>query len=126
MLGKLLKSTQNDNITELAKKVIREITGNKKSINVQSILEVVSRRFNLSISQLLSKCRERNLVIPRQIAIHLSRKLTNLSLSEIGGYIGGRDHSTVIHADNKISEILQKDKNLQLTIQKLEEDLRGL
>ncbi|MFO0793318.1 MAG: chromosomal replication initiator protein DnaA [Candidatus Brocadiaceae bacterium] len=126
MLGKLLKSTQNDNITELAKKVVREIIGNKKSINVQSIIEVVSRRFNLSISQLLSKCRERNLVIPRQIAIHLSRKLTNLSLSEIGGYIGGRDHSTVIHADNKISEILQKDKNLQLTIQKLEDDLRGL
>lgn len=126
MLGKLLKSTQNVNIDTLSRRVVREITGNKKSISVQSILEVVSRRFNLSISQLLSKCRERNLVIPRQVAIYLSRKLTNLSLSEIGGYIGGRDHSTIIHADNKISEILQKDKNLQLTVQKLEDDLRGL
>ena len=126
MLGKLLKSIQNGNIINLTRKVVKEITGNKKSINVQSILEVVSRRFNLSISQLLSKCRERNLVIPRQIAIHLSRKLTNLSLSEIGGYIGGRDHSTVIHADNKISKILQKNKNLQLTIQKLEDELHEL
>ena len=108
------------------KKVIKEITDNNKSISIESILAIVSRRFNVTISQLLSKRRQRNLVVPRQIAIYLSRKLTNISLSEIGGYIGGRDHSTIIHADNKISKILQKDKNLQLTIQKLEEDLRRL
>ena len=94
------------------KKVLREVTGNKKSVTIEAVLHAVSDRFNVSISQIQSKSRTRSLALPRQIAMYLSRKLTNMSLTEIGGFLGGRDHSTVIHSDEKVTRLLKKDKNL--------------
>lgn len=106
-----------------AKKVIENNPSNKRIISVESILKTVSRRFDVSVSQLLSKCRSREVVLPRQIAMYLSKRLTNMSLSEIGGYIGGRDHATVIHANRKISKLVKRNKNILLTIKKLENEL---
>ncbi len=123
-LSKEAKMTKNAIALDFVKKVVREISGNKKSVTIEAVLEAVSNRFNISISQLQSKCRTRSLVLPRQIAMYLSRKLTNMSLMEIGGYIGGRDHSTVIHADEKIAEMSKKDKNLLFILQKLESELQ--
>ncbi len=123
-LSKEAKMTKNAIVLDLVKKVVREISGNKKPVSIEAVLEVVSNRFNVSVSQLQSKCRTKSLALPRQIAMHLSRKLTNMSLMEIGGYIGGRDHSTVIHADEKITKISKKDKNLLLILQKLESELQ--
>ena len=123
-LGKELKVTRNAVTLDFIKKVIREITGNKKSVSIEAILHAVSDRFNVSISQLQSKSRTRSLTLPRQITMYLSRKLTNMSLTEIGGFLGGRDHSTVIHADEKIIELLKKDKNLLFVLQKIESELQ--
>ena len=123
-LGKELKVTRNTITLDFIKKVIREVTGIKKSVNIEAVLHAVSERFNVSISQLQSKSRTRSLILPRQIAMHLSRKLTNMSLTEIGGFIGGRDHSTVIHADGKITKLLKKDKNLLFVLQKIEGELQ--
>ncbi len=123
-LGKELKVTRNAVTLDFIKKVIREITGNKKSVSIEAILYAVSDRFNVSISQLQSKSRTRSLTLPRQITMYLSRKLTNMSLTEIGGFLGGRDHSTVIHADEKIIELLKKDKNLLFVLQKIESELQ--
>ncbi len=123
-LGKELKVTRNAITLDFIKKVIREITGNKKSVSIEAILYAVSDRFNVSISQLQSKSRTRSLTLPRQITMYLSRKLTNMSLTEIGGFLGGRDHSTVIHADEKIIELLKKDKNLLFVLQKIESELQ--
>jgi len=123
-LGKELKVTRNAITLDFIKKVIREITGNKKSVSIEAILHAVSDRFNVSISQLQSKSRTRSLTLPRQITMYLSRKLTNMSLTEIGGFLGGRDHSTVIHADEKIIELLKKDKNLLFVLQKIESELQ--
>ncbi|HHT9113205.1 MAG: chromosomal replication initiator protein DnaA [Planctomycetes bacterium] len=123
-LGKELKVTRNAITLDFIKKVIREITGNKKSVSIEAILHAVSDRFNVSISQLQSKSRTRSLTLPRQITMYLSRKLTNMSLTEIGGFLGGRDHSTVIHADEKIMELLKKDKNLLFVLQKIESELQ--
>lgn len=122
-LSKEAKITKNCITLDMVKKISREISGNKKMVSIEAVLKAISQRFNVSISQLQSKCRARNLALPRQIAMHLSRKLTNMSLVEIGGYIGGRDHSTVIHADEKITKILKKDKNLLFILQKLEGEL---
>ncbi|KKP92358.1 MAG: Chromosomal replication initiator protein DnaA, partial [Parcubacteria group bacterium GW2011_GWA2_36_10] len=97
-LGKELKVTRNTMTLDFIKKVLHEITGNKQSVAIEAILRAVSDRFNVSISQLQSKSRSRSLTLPRQIAMYLSRKLTNMSLTEVGGFLGGRDHSTVIHA----------------------------
>ncbi len=123
-LSREAKMTKNSIVLDLVKKVVREVSGNKKSVSIEAVLEAVSNRFNVSVSQLQSKCRTRSLALPRQIAMYLSRKLTNMSLMEIGGYIGGRDHSTVIHADEKITKISKKDKNLLLILQKLESELQ--
>lgn len=108
---------------EIIKKVIKELSGRKKTVSIEAILAAVSERFNISVSQLQSKSRTRSLILPRQIAMHISRKLTNMSLVEIGGYVGGRDHSTVIHADEKINKLSKKDKNLLFIIQRLESEL---
>ena len=123
-LGKELKVTRNAITLDFIKKVIREITGNKKSVSIEAILHAVSNRFNVSISQLQSKSRTRSLALPRQITMYLSRKITNMSLTEIGGFLGGRDHSTVIHADEKITKLLKKDKNLLFVLQKIESELQ--
>lgn len=118
------KITKNSITIELIKKVVRELSGNRKHINIEAVIKAVSKRFNISVSQLQSKRKTRSLALPRQIAMHISRKLTNMSLMEIGGYIGGRDHSTVIYADEKITKMSMKDKNLQLILQKLESELQ--
>lgn len=118
------KITKNSITCDLIKKVVRELSGNRKHINIEAVIEAVSKRFNISVSQLQSKRKTRSLALPRQIAMHISRKLTNMSLMEIGGYIGGRDHSTVIYADEKITKMSMKDKNLQLILQKLESELQ--
>jgi chromosomal replication initiator protein len=123
-LGKELKVTRNTITLDFIKKVLREVTGIKKSVSIEAILHAVSDRFSVSISQLQSKSRTRSLALPRQIAMHLSRKLTNMSLTEIGGFIGGRDHSTVIHADEKITKLQKKDKNLLFVLQKIESELQ--
>ncbi|MCF6154038.1 MAG: chromosomal replication initiator protein DnaA [Candidatus Brocadia sp.] len=118
------KITKNSITLDLAKKVIQYLSGNKKTISIEAIIEAVSKRFHVTVSQLQSKRRTRSLALPRQIVMYLSRKLTNMSLVEVGGYIGGRDHSTVIHADEKIKQMLKKDKNLLFVLQKLENELQ--
>ena len=123
-LSKETKISKNGITLEFVKKVVRGLFENKKIVSIEAVLKSVSNSFNVSISQLLSKSRTRSLTLPRQMAMYLSRKVTNLSLEEIGGYIGGRDHSTVIHADEKISRMLKTDKNLFFILKKLECELQ--
>jgi len=122
-LNKELRLTKSNATLSLIKRIVQELSCSKKLVNIEAILEAVSKRYNVSVSQILSKQRLRSITLPRQVAMYLSRKLTGMSLSEIGGYIGGRDHSTVIHADEKISTLAKKDKNLLFSLQKLESDL---
>jgi len=122
-LSNAAKPTKNTISSDLVRKVIHEILGSRKSVSIEAVLEAISKKFNVSVSQLLSKRRTRTIALPRQIAMHLSRKLTNMSLVEIGGYLGGRDHSTVIHGDETILKKTKHDKNLSFILQKLESEL---
>ena len=72
-----------------------------------------------------SKKRSRPLAYPRQIAMYLTRELTELSLPKIGQEFGGRDHSTVIHACDKIRSDIEKDTELAVEIESLQEKIRG-
>lgn len=74
-----------------------------------------------------SKKRTRAIAYPRQIAMYLSRELTDLSLPKIGNEFGGRDHTTVIHAHDKVSKDLELEKNIELKekIDKIIMDLKG-
>ena len=122
-LNKELRLTKTNATLLTIKKIVQELSSGRKLVNIEAILEAVSKRYNVRVSQILSKHRLRSITLPRHIAMHLSRKLTGMSLSEIGGYIGGRDHSTVIHADEKIATLAKRDKNLLLILQKLESNL---
>lgn len=118
------KLTKNSITLDRIRKIVCELSANRKYISIETVIKAVSERFNVRVSQLQSRCRTRSLALPRQIAMHLSRKLTKMSLMEIGGYLGGRDHSTVIHADEKITKMSKKDKNLTIMLQKLESELQ--
>ena len=112
-------SLTNREITvDLATEALKDINSNKqnKSITIDLIQDVVAAYFNLRVEDLKSQRRTRNVAYPRQIAMYLSRKLTDMSLPKIGEEFGGRDHTTVIHAYEKISESLNNDESLENTI----------
>lgn len=110
--------TNREVTVDLASEALKDIISKKqgKHVTIDSIQDVVSSYFNLRVEDLKSQRRTRNVAYPRQIAMYLSRKLTDMSLPKIGEEFGGRDHTTVIHAYEKISENLQTDDSLQHTV----------
>lgn len=98
---------------ELAQEALKDILPESKAklINAKFIQEKVAEHFNLKIEDLKAKKRTRNVSFPRQIAMYICRELTDLSLPKIGEEFGGRDHTTVIHAHEKIAlEMKQKNE----------------
>lgn len=117
--------TNREVTVDLATEALKDIISKKqgKHITIDIIQDVVSSYFNLRIEDLKSQRRTRNVVYPRQIAMYLSRKLTDMSLPKIGEEFGGRDHTTVIHAYEKISDNLKMDDSLQQTVADLTKKL---
>ena len=76
-----------------------------RQISIDNIQRTVAEYYNIKISDILSKRRNRTIARPRQMAMYLSKELTNHSLPEIGDAFGGRDHTTVLHACRKIAEL---------------------
>ena len=115
-------SLTNKEITvDLASEALKDIISNKssKQITIDLIQDVVSSYYNLRVDDFKSQRRTRNVAFPRQIAMYLCRKLTDMSLPKIGEEFGGRDHTTVIHAYEKISESLNDNNDLQETISEI-------
>jgi chromosomal replication initiator protein len=107
---------------ELAREELSDLinaTGNSstKPLSIDSIQEIVADFFDLSLSDLRSKKRTRSIARPRQIAMYLAREETNNSYQNIGSSFGGRDHSTVIHAQNKISDLLDEEPDGEIARQ---------
>jgi chromosomal replication initiator protein len=105
---------------DFVKQVIGRPTKHKSYIGIEEILSTVTKHFGVQLSQLHSKRKLKSITLPRQVAMHLARKLTNLSLEEIGGFMGGRDHTTVMHADEKIKNLRKRGQNISATLRKLE------
>jgi chromosomal replication initiator protein len=105
---------------DFVKQVIGRPAKHKSYIGIEEILSTVTKHFGVQLSQLHSKRKLKSITLPRQVAMHLARKLTNLSLEEIGGFMGGRDHTTVMHADEKIKILRKQDRNISATLRKLE------
>lgn len=103
---------------DLASEALKDIISSKnsKQITIELIQEIVANYFSLRLEDFKSARRTRNVAYPRQIAMYLSRKLTDTSLPKIGEEFGGRDHTTVIHAYEKIFQGLKVDETLQNTI----------
>ncbi|MGL5381381.1 chromosomal replication initiator protein DnaA [Clostridium sp.] len=112
---------------ELANEALKDIISRDKPkvITADYIQEVVADYFHLKVDELKSAKRTRNIAYPRQIAMYLCRKLTDLSLPKIGEKFGGRDHTTIIHGFDKISKDIIKDIELAQTINELENKITG-
>ncbi len=114
------KTTGDDITLELAKKALggQNYTA-EKNINITDIIEVVTDYFGVRLADLQSKKRNQSIALPRQICMYLARQNTRHSLEEIGGHLGGRDHTTVLHACNKIEQLEQNDESLKEQILEL-------
>ncbi len=96
-----------------------------KVITIQGIQEIIGERYNIRLEDFVAKKRTKSIAYPRQIAMYLSRELTDLSLPKIGEEFGGRDHTTVIHAHEKISKLLEQDSDLNRDIEDIKETLKS-
>ncbi len=105
----------------LAEDVLGQYFGNcaPPVVDVQKIQQEVAKRFNVDVCDIKGKCRSKEIVIPRQVAMYLARQLTETSLPAIGKAFGGKDHTTVLHACKKIEEKLTKDKSFASLVEEI-------
>jgi len=106
---------------DLAQDVLKDVfpQGEVRQVTIERIQVLVSERFSLSLEELCGDKRSQNIVYPRQVAMYLSRELTDSSLPKIGKQFGGRDHTTVIHATSKIARMIREDRSVYNLVQEL-------
>jgi chromosomal replication initiator protein len=106
---------------ELTEDVLKDVfpQGELAEVSIRRIQELVSERFQLTMDELCGDKRSQNIVYPRQVAMYLSRELTDSSLPKIGKEFGGRDHTTVIHATSKIARLIREDRSVYNLVQEL-------
>ena len=111
---------------KLTKEVLAEfICDVNKNFNIATIMAAVAHHFEIKVSDIKSKKRTRNISVPRQIAMYLCRTKTKLSLPEIGRQFGGKDHTTVIFANKKISENINKNNDLKKIVNIITSDIES-
>jgi chromosomal replication initiator protein len=106
---------------QLAQNVLQDVfpQGEAPAVSIERIQELVCERFSITPDELVSERRSQNIVYPRQVAMYLSRELTDSSLPKIGKEFGGRDHTTVIHATSKIQRLIREDRSVYNLVQEL-------
>lgn len=111
---------------DLAKRAFKDMIfiKNIEDISIDLIQKKVANSFNISFSDMKSKKRTKNIALPRQVAMYLSRKLTDYSTTEIGNEFGGKDHSTVIHAVSKIENQFASDDTFRLKIDRIKKEIK--
>jgi chromosomal replication initiator protein len=112
---------------DLAAEALRDIIPSAKprTLTIHHIQEVVGKHYNVKLEDFTAKKRTKSVAFPRQIAMYLSRELTDNSLPKIGEEFGGRDHTTVLHAHEKISTMLITDHVLQRKVQEIHDQLKS-
>ncbi len=91
-----------------------------RQIRIQDIMNIVTERFNIKLSDLQGRSRSRSIALPRHVCMYLARQHTNHSLEEIGGFFGGRDHTTVLHANKIISGRRESDQRFRARLDDIE------
>jgi chromosomal replication initiator protein len=125
-IGAFASLTKTPIDIQLAKEVLKNIIKPKEElISIDSIQKIVSTFFNIKMSDLKVKRKYKGYVIPRQIAMYLSRKLTSASLLEIGEKFGGKDHSTVLHSIKKVEERISKEPSFKEMIENLQSRIKS-
>jgi len=112
---------------KMAQKILKDFGAQqKKSVTQHAIATVICEEFGLKMEDLMGKKRSKNIAEPRQIAMYLCRNLTDTSLPKIGTFFGGRDHSTVIHACEKVEKLRKDENSFDAMIKRLEEKVQNL
>ena len=120
----VFSTLENKPITlELAEKALKDTIDNQKEITPQLIMDIVSEHYSISVSDIVSKKKNKEINTPRQICMYLVRKYTNSSLQSIGKMLGDRDHTTIMHGAEKITNSIDHDEilrnNIDIIIRKL-------
>ena len=111
---------------QLVRQCLRELFSMRSAQpSIEDIMGVVTERFGVKLADLQSRKRTSAIAYPRQIGMYLARRITQMSLEEIGGYFGGRDHSTVLHAVRKITRLSKEDPTCQRLLSELGLELQG-
>ena len=109
----------------LTEHALADFVPQPSSITPKTVLEVVSEFFNVSHSSLTGRSRARDVAFPRQVAMYLMRDMGELSLPRIGEELGGRDHTTVMYACDKIAELVETDDRTRKQIMQLKGQLQS-
>jgi chromosomal replication initiator protein len=106
---------------QLVDTAMADLVGERKQIEPEEIVRLVSETFGVSVERIISKDRAREVALPRQIAMYLMREELKISLPQIGEVLGGRDHTTIMHGCEKVAELLQTDDRLSRRVMELRE-----
>jgi len=118
--------TQAPITLDLAHEAMRDGSSVKATaVTIEDIMEVVTSYFGVKLSDLQSKRRHQSITYPRQVGMFLARENTNLSLGEIGGFFGGRDHTTVLHGTDKIRRSAKNDPDLRDLLRRLAQRIKS-
>jgi chromosomal replication initiator protein len=109
---------------ELAKAALGEVSVPATSLTLQNITAIVTAFYMVRLTDLQSKKRQRSIAVPRQVCMYLARRHTRHSLEEIGGFFGGRDHTTVMHALKAVKLRMDRDDDFKSVVLQLETELR--
>ncbi len=116
---------QSDITTSLAADALRSMikVEKKQNLSISTIQQKVCKHFGITLAEMKGKKRNKHIVVPRQVAMYLSREFTNNSLPKIGKEFGGKDHTTVIHAHEKIQKLKKEDIEMKNHLDQLEKEL---
>lgn len=123
--GSLLRIAAQASLTgeeiniETTRKILKDIIHDEKPISIESVQKIVCEFYTMKLSDIKAKRRTKDIALPRQVAMYLSKQVTNASLSDIGKQFGGKDHATVIYACKQIEERRSKDETFNRMIENL-------
>jgi chromosomal replication initiator protein len=110
---------------ELVTVALTDLIPQRNTFEPSKVVDVVAASFGITREKLLGRGRTREVALPRQVVMYLLRQEANVSLPQIGEVIGGRDHTTVIYACEKVADMIERDERLRKQIVQIREQLYG-
>ncbi len=108
---------------QFARDTLADLVGKRAHITPSQVIETVAKYYSISVPEMVSPSRNRELVQPRQVAMYLIRQETDASLPEIGGLLGGRDHTTILHGVDRVKDRLEAEEQLRRDVMSVREQL---
>jgi len=104
---------------------LADLLPQRRSLAPRQVIEIVASAFGVTFEQMIGRDRSREVALPRQVAMYLLREAVNVSLPQIGEALGGRDHTTVMYACEKVADLIESDDRLRRQVIQIREQLGG-